>query len=122
MYENKNHETLCVSESCFHNFSLKFKIMKIKPLSDHILIEPMKKEEKTKTGILLPETAEKERPEQGRVIAVGPGRKTSSGKIIPLEVKPGQKVLFTKYGPNEIKVEEKEYLIAKEEDILAIIE
>ncbi len=96
--------------------------MKIKPLSDHILIEPMKKEEKTKTGILLPETAEKERPEQGRVIAVGPGRKTSSGKIIPLEVKPGQKVLFTKYGPNEIKVEEKEYLIAKEEDILAIIE
>ena len=82
----------------------------------------MKKEEKTKTGILLPETAEKERPEQGRVIAVGPGRKTSSGKIIPLEVKPGQKVLFTKYGPNEIKVEEKEYLIAKEEDILAIIE
>jgi len=96
--------------------------MKIKPLSDHILIEPMKTEEKTKTGILLPETAEKERPEQGRVIAVGPGRKTSSGKIIPLDVKPGQKVLFTKYGPTEIKVDDKEYLIAKEEDILAIIE
>jgi len=96
--------------------------MKIKPLSDHILIEPMKKEERTKTGILLPDTAEKDRPEQGKVIAVGPGRKTSSGKIIPLDVKPGQKVLFTKYGPNEIKVEDKEYLIAKEEDILAIIE
>ncbi len=96
--------------------------MTIKPLSDHILIEPMKKEEKTKTGILLPETADKERPEQGKVIAVGPGRKTSAGKIIPLEVKPGQKVLFTKYGPNEIKVEDKEYLIAKEEDILAILE
>ncbi|GAI49834.1 unnamed protein product, partial [marine sediment metagenome] len=73
-------------------------------------------------GILLPETAEKERPEQGRVIAIGPGRKTSSGKIIPIEVKVGQKVLFTKYGPNEIKVADKEYLIAKEEDILAIIE
>ncbi|MDP2864554.1 MAG: co-chaperone GroES [bacterium] len=96
--------------------------MKIKPLSDHILIEPIKQEEKTKTGILLPETAEKERPEQGRVIAVGPGRKTSSGKIIPIEVKVGQKVLFTKYGPNEIKVADKEYLIAKEEDILAILE
>ena len=95
---------------------------KIKPLTDHILIEPMPEEQKTKTGILLPETAEKERPEQGKVIAVGPGRKTSSGKIIPLEVKVGQKVLFTKYGPNEIKIDNKEYLIAKEEDILAIIE
>ena len=96
--------------------------MNIKPLSDHILIEPVKGEEKTKSGILLPDTAEKEKPEQGRVIAVGPGRKTSAGKIIPMEVKPGQKVLFTKYGPNEIKVDDKEYLIAREEDILAIIE
>jgi chaperonin GroES len=96
--------------------------MKIKPLSDHILIEPMKKEEKTKSGILLPDTAEKERPEQGKVIAVGPGRKTDDGKIIPLEVKEGDTVLFTKYGPNEIKVDDKEYLIAREEDILAIIE
>ncbi len=96
--------------------------MNIKPLSDHILIEPIKEEEKTKTGILLPETAEKERPEQGKVIAVGPGKKNEDGKIIPIDVKPGQTVLFTKYGPNEIKVDEKEYLIAKEEDILAIIE
>jgi chaperonin GroES len=96
--------------------------MNIKPLSDHILIEPMKEEEKTKAGILLPETAERERPEQGKVIAVGPGRKTAAGKIIPVDLEPGQKVLFTKYGPNEIKVENKEYLIAKEEDILAIIE
>lgn len=95
--------------------------MKIKPLSDHILIEPMKKEEKTKTGILLPDTAEKERPEQGKIIAVGPGKKTDEGKIIPLEVKVGDVVLFTKYGPNEIKVDDKEYLIAKEEDILAIL-
>lgn len=96
--------------------------MNIKPLSDHILIEPLKAENKTKTGILLPETAERERPEQGRVIAVGPGKRTSSGKIIPMNVKPGQKVLFTKYGPNEIKINDKEYLIAREEDILAIIE
>ena len=96
--------------------------MKIKPLSDHILIEPIKEEEETESGILLPQTAEKERPEQGKVIAIGPGRKTSSGKIISLEVKPGDKVLFTKYGPNEIKVGNKEYLIARQEDILAIIE
>jgi chaperonin GroES len=96
--------------------------MQIRPLSDHILIEPIKEEEKTKTGILLPDTAEKERPEQGRVIAVGPGKKNKKGEYISLDVKPGQKVLFTKYGPNEIKIEDKEYLIAKEEDILAILE
>ncbi|MFH1181237.1 MAG: co-chaperone GroES [bacterium] len=95
--------------------------MQIKPLSDHILIEPIKEAEKTKSGILLPETAEKQ-PEQGRVIAAGPGKKDEMGKYIPLEVKAGDRVLFTKYGPNEIKVEDKEYLIAKEEDILAIIE
>lgn len=96
--------------------------MKIKPISDHILIEPIKEEEKTKTGILLPDTAEKERPEQGKVVAVGPGKKDKKGNRYPLEVKAGDKVLFTKYGPNEIKVDNKEYLIAKQEDILAIIE
>lgn len=96
--------------------------MNIKPLSDYILIEPIKEEEKTKAGILLPETADKERPEQGKVIAVGPGKLNDSGNLIPMNVKVGQKVLFTKYGPNEIKVEDKEYLIAKQEDILAIIE
>lgn len=96
--------------------------MNIKPLADHILIEPISLEEKTKTGILLPETAEKEKPEKGKIIAVGPGKKTSAGKIIPLSVKKGDIVLFTKYGPNEIKINDKEYLIAKEEDILAILE
>jgi chaperonin GroES len=96
--------------------------MKITPILDHILIEPISKEEKTKSGILLPDTAEKDRPEQGKVIAVGPGKRGKDGKYIPLAVKVGQTVLFTKYGPNEIKVDNKEYLIAKEEDILAIIE
>ena len=95
--------------------------MNIIPISDHVLIEPIKGEETSKGGILLPQTAEKERPEQGKIIAAGPGKKDETGKIIPLEVKPGDKVLFTKYGPNEIKVDDKEYLIAKEEDILAII-
>jgi len=96
--------------------------MTIKPLSDHVLIEPIKEEPKTRGGIFLPETASKEKPEQGVVIAVGPGKTTEDGKIIPLSVRPGQKVLFTKYGPNEIKIDDKEYLIAREDDIIAIIE
>ena len=96
--------------------------MEIKPLSDHILIEAMPQEEKTESGIFLPQTAEKEKPEQGKVVAVGSGKKLSSGKVIPLDVKKGDIVLFTKYGPNEIKVNGKEYLIAREEDILAILE
>jgi len=95
---------------------------KIIPVSDHILIEPIKEEEKTKSGILLPETAERERPEQGRVIAVGPGKRNEKGEIVPVEIKVGQKVLFTKYGPTEIKINDKKYLIAREDDILAIIE
>ena len=96
--------------------------MKIKPLSDYILIEPLDQEERTKGGILLPKSAEKERPQKGKVIAVGSGKRTSSGKIILLQVKKGDIVLFTKYGPNEVKINNKEYLIAKEEDILAILE
>jgi chaperonin GroES len=94
--------------------------MKIRPLYDHVVIEPMK-EEVRKGGIILPDTAHKERPEQGRVIAVGPGR-TEDGKLIPPAVKKGDVVLFTKYGPNQIKVDEKEYLIAEEKDILAVVE
>ncbi len=98
--------------------------MKIKPLADNVLIEPEKEEEKTKGGILLPDTAEKGRPEKGKVVAVGPGKTSSQGKVTPLQVKKGDTVLFTKYGPTEIKSvdEKKDYLIAKEEDILAIIE
>lgn len=94
----------------------------IKPLGDRVLIEPITEAEKTKAGIYLPDTASKERPEQGKVIAVGEGRTLDSGKVVAPKVKKGQKVLFTKYGPNEIKVDGKEYLIAKEEDILAVIE
>ncbi len=96
--------------------------MTIRPLSDHILIEPVKEEEKTKAGIFLPETANKEKSEEGKIIAVGPGKKTDDGKIVMMSVKPGDKVLFTKYCPNEIKIDGKEYLIATESDILAIIE
>ena len=97
----------------------------IKPLGDRVLLEPLSEKEiagKTKTGIYIPETAEKERPEKGIIIAVGPGKMTDDGKLIPLNLKKGQIALFTKYGPTEIKVGDKNYLIAKEDDILAIIE
>ncbi len=94
---------------------------KIKPLGDRVLIEPLR-EEKRKGGIILPDTVEKERPEKGKIIAVGLGKIDDNGKKVPMNVKKGDKVLFTKYGPNEIRVDEKEYLIAREEDILAIIE
>lgn len=96
--------------------------MQIKPLSDYIVIEPVSQQEKTQSGILLPQTAEKDRPEQGKVIAIGPGKTLSSGNRAPMDIKPGDTVLFTQYGPNEIKVENKKYLIAKQEDILAILE
>ena len=98
--------------------------MKIIPLADRVVIEPQKEEKggKTKAGIYLPETVDKERPEQGKVIAVGPGKLSNEGKRIPPSVKKGDMVLFTKYGPNEIKVDDKEYLIAREEDILAVLE
>ncbi len=96
--------------------------MKIKPLSNNVIIEQFKEEEKTKGGILLPQSAEKERPQQGKVISVGPGKTNNQGKIIPMNVKKGDIVFFSKYSPQEIKVEDKEYLVLKEEDILAIIE
>ena len=88
-----------------------------------MLIEPQRegRDGKTKAGIYLPETVDKERPEQGKVVAVGPGKLSDEGKRIPMNVKKGNVVLF-KYGTSEIKVDGKEYLIAKEEDILGIIE
>jgi chaperonin GroES len=99
--------------------------MKIKPLSDRVLIEPMSSEEIKKIGkisLVLPQTSDKERPEQGQVIAVGPGRIDEDGKRVAMNVKKGDTVLFTKYGPSEIKIDGKEYLIAEEKDILAILE
>lgn len=93
--------------------------MKIRPTGDNILIEPIKKKEKTESGILLPENSQ-EKSEQGKVIAVGPGKKIKN-ETYPLEVKVGDLVIFTQYGPNEVKIDGKKYLIAKESDILAII-
>ena len=95
--------------------------MRLHPLSDHIVLEPAKEEEKTKSGILLPDTAEKDEIKQGKVVAAGPGRKTAKGTI-PIDVKVGDKVLYSKYSPDKVKVDEKEYIIVKEEDILAVLE
>lgn len=96
--------------------------MNIKPLSDHILIKPIEEKEKTESGIFLPETAKEERPEQGEVMAVGPGKRDEKGERVPMEVKKGDKVLFTKYGPTEMKIKDEDYLIASQDDILAIIQ
>lgn len=95
----------------------------IVPMGDRILVKPMSPEDtkKTKSGIIIPDTVSKERPEQGKVIAVGAGRTNDDGKVIPMRVKAGDMVLFSKYGPDEIKVEGEEYVILKEENILAII-
>ncbi|MEX2008122.1 MAG: co-chaperone GroES [Candidatus Spechtbacterales bacterium] len=95
--------------------------MKIRPLRDQVIIEPQTPEEVTKSGIVIPDTADRDRPEQGKVVAVGPGR-TEDGERIAPEVKKGDTVLFAKYGPTEITVDGKDYLIAKETDILAILE
>ncbi|MGB3479601.1 MAG: co-chaperone GroES [bacterium] len=94
--------------------------MKIKPLHDNILVERIEREMK-KGGIIIPDTA-KEKPQQGKVIATGDGRRDEKGNRIPLEVKKGDIILFGKYSGNEIKLEEKEYLIMREDDVLGIIE
>lgn len=95
--------------------------MKIRPLRDRVLVEPMQEMETTKGGIIIPDTA-KEKPQEGKVIAVGPGKLDKDGKIIPMEVKKGDKVLMPKYGGSEVKIDDKEYKIISEEDIVAIVE
>jgi chaperonin GroES len=95
--------------------------MKFRPLYDRILVERVESEETTKGGIILPDTA-KEKPQQGKVIAVGEGRRTEDGKIIPLQVKEGTLILFGKYSGSEIKIEGTEYLIMKEDDVMGILE
>lgn len=94
--------------------------MAIQPLGDRVLIKPLEAQEKTKGGIVLPDTA-KEKPQEGKVVAVGKGRVSEEGKLTPLEVKVGDKVLYGKYSGTEISVEGEEYLIVKEDDILAIV-
>lgn len=93
---------------------------KLQPLGDRLVVKRLEKEQVTASGIVLPETA-KEKPDEGEVVAVGPGRTNDKGERVPLEVKEGDKVLFTKYGPSEVKVDGEELLILNEADVLAIV-
>jgi chaperonin GroES len=95
--------------------------MKIRPLQDRIVIERLTGEEKTKGGLIIPDTA-KEKPAQGKVIAVGPGKRDDDGKLIPCEVKVGDTVMFSKYSGNEIKIDGKEHLILREDELLGVVE
>jgi len=95
--------------------------MKLRPLHDRILIKRIEEKETVKGGIIIPDTA-KEKPQEGEVVSVGNGKKTEEGKIVALDVKAGDRVLFGKYSGNEIKIDEQEYLILREDEILGILE
>ncbi len=95
--------------------------MKIRPLQDRVIVERLAEEGKTKGGIIIPDTA-KEKPMEGKIIAVGKGKTTEDGKLVKLDVKAGDKVLFSKYAGTEVKIDGKEYLIMREDDILGVIE
>lgn len=94
--------------------------MNLKPIGDKVIVEVLKAEDKTKGGIILPDTA-KEKPQEAKVIAVGSGKILSNGKVIPLDVTPGDTVIFGKYSGSEVKVDDKEYLIIEHDDILAVV-
>ena len=98
----------------------KFKL-NLKPLGDRVVVDPLEKEERTASGIILPETA-KEKPQEGEILAVGPGRRDDTGKLIVMDVKKGDTILFAKYAGTEVKIEDRKLLILKESDILAIVE
>jgi len=95
---------------------------RIRPLGDRVVVKPVEREEKTRGGIFLPDTASKERPMEGTVQAVGEGRRDDNGKLIPMSVKAGDKIVFAKYSGTEFKVEDVEYLILAEKDILGIVQ
>jgi chaperonin GroES len=106
---------------CYLNANKEILCMKIKPLQDRILVKRVEAEEKTKSGIIIPEAA-KEKPIEAKVIAVGPGKRAESGKVLPLTVKAGDRILFSKWSGSEVKIEGEDHLIMKEEEVLAIIE
>ena len=95
--------------------------MKVRPLHDRIMVERLEEQEVKRGGIIIPDTA-KEKPQEGKVIAVGTGKVGDDGKKIPLDVKTGNKILFGKYSGSDVKIDDKEYLIMREEDVLAILE
>jgi chaperonin GroES len=95
--------------------------MKIRPLGDRVLVEPMESQETKKGGIIIPDTA-KEKPQEGKVIEIGTGKRDDDGKLIPFNVKKGDKILMPKYGGTEVKIDDKAYQILREDDILAVID
>ena len=95
--------------------------MKIKPLQDRVLVLRTEKDEKTAGGIIIPDTA-KEKPQEGKVVAAGPGKRDKDGKLVPLDVKTGDQILFSRYAGNEVKIDGVEHLIMREDDILGVIE
>jgi len=95
--------------------------MNVQPLSNRVFIEPIEENKVTKSGIVLPETAEKERPMKGKIFATGPGKVNEKGECMAMSVNVGDIVLFKKYGPDEIEIEGKKYLVGDEDDILAVI-
>lgn len=96
--------------------------MNLKPLHDHVIVKALGAEEVTKSGIVLPETVDKEKPEKGEVVAIGPGKLLENGSRAPMSVKVGDKVVFKKYSPDEVKVGKDEYLVLQESDIMATFE
>ena len=96
--------------------------MKLRPLQDRIIVERIEEETKTAGGIIIPDTVSKEKPQEGKVIAVGKGKTTEDGKVLPVDVKVGDRVLFGKYAGTEIKVDGEEFLVMREDDIVAVIE
>lgn len=95
---------------------------RVRPLADRVVIKPQEREERTKGGIYLPDTASKERPQEGTIVAVGEGRLDDNGKRVPVAVQPGDRVLFAKYAGTEVKLDDEDYLILAEKDILAVIQ
>lgn len=96
--------------------------MTLQPLGDHVVVKPLEKEEQTKSGIVIPESTNAERPEQGDVIAVGPGAKNTDGNRVAPDISVGQRIVFKKYSPTEFKLDDETYLILSESDILAVVE
>jgi chaperonin GroES len=117
---NFGHPTCPLGLASLHIFQEGYMAVKFRPLHDRVIVKRIQEEEKTAGGIFIPDTA-KEKPQEGKVVAVGPG-KHEDGKIIPLGVKAGDKILFGKYSGTEIKLEGEEHLIMREDDILGVIE
>lgn len=96
--------------------------MNLKPLHNNVIVKSLSAEEVTKSGIVLPDTVDKEKPEKGEVVAVGPGKVLDNGQLSKMTLKPGDKVVFKKYSPDEVKIDNQEYLVLSESDVVAIIE